>query len=111
VFRVASRVNHSCVPNSHFEWRERERERESGGGLLIWNSWALVEGEEITVDYGHKSGALGGLKMWYGFVCGCGACTDGESEDGEEKGMDLGEDQEVEEVKRGNGKREMDLEV
>lgn len=90
VFTVASRVNHSCVPNSHFEWREVEGG--GGKGLLIWNSWRLMAGEEVTVDYGHKSGGGGGLRGWYGFVCACGACTDGESEDEDEGEVDINRD-------------------
>lgn len=109
VFATASRVNHCCVPNCWFEWRElplthqnRHTTDEDGdmgvngdggvkgrGGLLIWNSWKILEGEEITVDYGHKNK---GRKEWYGFACCCGGCTDEEGEresdgDGEREGM------------------------
>ncbi|CZR55018.1 uncharacterized protein PAC_04904 [Phialocephala subalpina] len=72
VFETASRINHSCVPNSQYGWRD------SIGRLVVWNRFKLLEGEEVTIDYGHRKNSL-----WsnYGFECTCGRCTDGESED------------------------------
>ena len=40
---------------------------------MFYNRFTLLEGEEVTVDYGHKKGAL--LRM-YGFECQCGGCTE-----------------------------------
>lgn len=67
VFETASRINHSCVPNSQYLWKE------SIGRMLFWNDVKLMEGEEVTVDYGHKPKYLAKI---YGFVCACGGCTD-----------------------------------
>jgi SET domain-containing protein len=68
VFETASRINHSCVPNSHYQWKE------SLGRMVFWNRFKLLEGEEVTVDYGHKKSYLAKI---YGFECSCGGCTDG----------------------------------
>lgn len=70
VFETASRINHSCVPNSHYLWKE------SIGRMVFWNRFKLLEGEEVTVDYGHKKKYL---EKIYGFECQCGGCTDSES--------------------------------
>ncbi|PBP19348.1 set domain containing protein [Diplocarpon rosae] len=86
VFETASRINHSCVPNSHYLWKD------SLGRMVFWNRFKLLEGDEVTVDYGHKTKYL---KRIYGFDCHCGACTksgsDGVSSSGSErnKGGDL----------------------
>lgn len=74
VFETASRINHCCVPNAWYEWRE------SIGRLVVWNRFKLLEGEEVTIDYGHGKKDL---RENYGFECSCGACTDFEPEDGE----------------------------
>ena len=67
VFETASRINHSCAPNSGYLWKE------SIGKMVFWNWSKLLKGEEVTVDYGHEKGQL---KRIYGFECQCG----GESE-------------------------------
>jgi len=67
VFETASRINHSCVPNSAYTWKERS------GRMVFYNRFKLLEGEEVTVDYGHKKGQL---KRIYGFECQCGGCTE-----------------------------------
>ncbi|KAL3422133.1 set domain-containing protein 5 [Phlyctema vagabunda] len=67
IFETASRINHSCVPNTEFAWHE------SLGRMVYTNRFALFEGEEITIDYGHKKGYL---KKYYGFECDCGGCTE-----------------------------------
>ncbi|PBP25912.1 set domain containing protein [Diplocarpon rosae] len=66
VFETASRINHSCVPNSHYLWKD------SIGRMVFWNRFKLLEGDEVTVDYGHKTKYL---KRIYGFNCHCAACT------------------------------------
>lgn len=63
VFEAASRINHSCVPNSGYVWKEKI------GKMIFWNQFKLLEGEEVSVDYGHKKGQL---KRIYGFECQCG---------------------------------------
>jgi len=72
VFETASRINHSCVPNSSYTWKDRT------GRMVFYNRFKLLEGEEVTVDYGHKKGQL---KRIYGFECGCGGCTEWSSPD------------------------------
>lgn len=67
VFKVASRFNHSCVPNAEFAWDCDK------GRMEYFTAFKLLEGEEITIDYGHKKGFL---KKYYGFECDCGACTE-----------------------------------
>lgn len=71
VFETASRINHSCVPNSQYVWKE------GIGRMIFWNRTKLFKGEEVTVNYGHKKNYL---KNIYGFECTCGACTDSELE-------------------------------
>ena len=66
VFETASRINHSCVPNSHYLWKK------SIGRMVFWNRFKLLGGEEVTVDYGHKKKYL---EKIYGFECQCGGCT------------------------------------
>jgi hypothetical protein len=67
VFETASRINHSCVPNSQYVWKE------GSGRMVFWSRFKLLEGEEVTVDYGHKKKYLARI---YGFECACGGCTD-----------------------------------
>lgn len=71
VFETASRINHSCVPNSHYLWKT------GIGRMVFWNRFKLLEGEEVTVDYGHKKKYL---EKIYGFECQCGGCTDSGSD-------------------------------
>ncbi len=81
VFETASRINHSCVPNSHYLWKE------SIGRMVFWNRFKLLEGEEVTVDYGHKKKYL---EKIYGFECQCGGCTDSGSEARSSSGSESG---------------------
>jgi hypothetical protein len=67
VFETASRINHSCVPNSSYVWKDKI------GRMVFWNQSKLLEGEEVTVDYGHKKAQL---KRIYGFECQCGGELD-----------------------------------
>jgi hypothetical protein len=67
VFETASRINHSCVPNSLYTWKE------GIARMVFWNRFKLLKGEEVTVDYGHKKKFLSRI---YGFECACGGCTD-----------------------------------
>ncbi|KAE8451346.1 hypothetical protein EG329_003975 [Mollisiaceae sp. DMI_Dod_QoI] len=71
VFETASRINHCCVPNSEYGWRESIKR------LVVWNRFKLLEGEEVTIDYGHGKKSL---RENYGFDCDCGVCTDPELE-------------------------------
>lgn len=67
VFEVASRINHSCVPNARFRWDEET------GRMDYYTTKKVLEGEEVCIDYGHTKGRL--LK-YYGFECACGGCTE-----------------------------------
>ena len=74
VFETASRINHSCVPNSNYSWVPQG---DGGSGrLMFWNMVKLSAGDEVMVSYGHH-------RMWlkriYGFDCDCGGCTDSSS--------------------------------
>jgi hypothetical protein len=83
-FETASRINHSCVPNSSYRWRE------SIGRLAVWNRFKLLEGEEVSIDYGHGRRVL---RSNYGFECDCGGCSEVELEsDGETQGDEYGLD-------------------
>jgi SET domain len=86
VFETASRINHSCVPNSHYIWKE------AIGRMIFWNRFKLLEGEEVTVDYGHKKKYL---EKIYGFECQCGGCNETssntKSSSGSESGCGRGE--------------------
>jgi hypothetical protein len=79
VFETASRINHSCVPNSSYSWKE------GIGRMVWWNRFKLLEGEEVTVDYGHKKKYL---EKIYGFECCCGGCTDSGSDARSSSGSD-----------------------
>lgn len=67
VFEIASRINHSCVPNARFRWDEE------AGRMDYYTVKKVLEGEEVCIDYGHTKGRL--LK-YYGFECMCGGCTE-----------------------------------
>jgi hypothetical protein len=71
IFETASRINHSCIPNCGYVWKE------GVGRMVFWNRTKVLKGEEVTVDYGHNRNQL---KRIYGFECMCGGCTDLESE-------------------------------
>ena len=45
--------------------------------MVFFNRFKLMEGEEVTVDYGHKKKYL---EKIYGFECQCGGCTDSASD-------------------------------
>jgi len=79
LFETASRINHSCVSNSSYVWKD------SVGRMVFWNLCKLLEGEEVTVNYGHKRIYL---KRIYGFDCDCGGCTDPGSEISSEGSVD-----------------------
>jgi hypothetical protein len=53
--------------------KDEEGQGSKKGRMVFYNRFTLLEGEEVTVDYGHKKGAL--LRM-YGFECQCGGCTE-----------------------------------
>lgn len=66
ILEMGSRFNHSCVPNTQFKWNTEKGMMEYRAGHKI------LQGEEITINYGHKRGHL---KRYYGFECDCGSCA------------------------------------
>jgi hypothetical protein len=109
IFDVLSRINHSCVPNSSFVWcdprhdempfasstqlvethdpisQDEKEEVAEVGRMMVFNSFSLMSGEEITIDYGHS---VAWLRKWYGFDCACGCCTDGSDSSSDESVLD-----------------------
>lgn len=73
VFEVASRFNHSCVPNACFAWNEKL------GVETIYAIKDISVGKEITLSYVDPL-YDGSARMWelwhYGFECDCPACGD-----------------------------------
>lgn len=79
VFETASRINHSCLPNCQYAWKDRI------GKMVFYSCFALRAGEEVTVDYGHSRSALSRI---YGFECMCGGCTDSGSDGRSSRGSE-----------------------
>lgn len=75
VFRIASRINHSCRPNAHIAWRPRMKR------MVLHAVEAIPKGSEVCIDY--RGGGDGetrterrsGLQSDFGFVCGCELCS------------------------------------
>lgn len=91
VFETASRINHSCVPNSSYSWALQGDGE--GGTLVFRNMVRLSAGDEVTVSYGH---IRAWLKKIYGFDCDCGGCEESVgtgNEIGQEKEVDADEDE------------------
>ena len=69
----ASRINHSCVPNSHYSWNDNIRR------LTVHAVKDIHEGEEITVSYCSGFRTLEGRRRKlkpYVFTCLCPACQE-----------------------------------
>ena len=69
----ASRINHSCIPNSHYSWNENIRR------LTVHAVRDIPEGEEITVSYcsGFRTLKERRRKLKpYVFTCLCPACQE-----------------------------------
>lgn len=74
VFYLPSRINHSCVPNTHYEFNPR---LERGTYHAVHD---IAAGEEIYISYIHGGTRVRGwrqerLDVW-GFKCNCPACED-----------------------------------
>lgn len=73
VFEIASRFNHSCVPNACFAWNEKL------GVETVYAIKDIAAGEEITLSYVDPLYDVS-ARMWelwhYGFECDCPACGD-----------------------------------
>ncbi|KAF8424472.1 hypothetical protein EV426DRAFT_598086 [Tirmania nivea] len=76
IFEIASRFNHSCLPNAHHVWKQER------GVMEVTATSDIPEGTEITMSYlalseffrPHKA-RQGILEERYGFRCDCGACA------------------------------------
>ena len=51
VFQIASRFNHSCVPNAFFTWNRMLNMNGNVGALTIHAILPIAAGEEISVSY------------------------------------------------------------
>lgn len=76
VFFLPSRVNHSCIPNAHYEFNPT---LERGTYHAVRD---IQKGEEVFISYIHggtrvKSWRQPKLDVW-GFVCTCPACENSE---------------------------------
>ncbi|KFX91231.1 hypothetical protein V490_06014 [Pseudogymnoascus sp. VKM F-3557] len=72
VFRLASRFNHSCIPNTHNAYNSTIRKE------TFHNIRDIEAGEELTVSYVNicsRSERQARLSKW-GFECTCPACED-----------------------------------
>ena len=73
VFRIASRINHSCCPNASYIWNERI------GCLSVHAVKPISIDEEVTINYvstlfdrHYRQQKL----ERYGFICACPACDE-----------------------------------
>ncbi|EHA46020.1 hypothetical protein MGG_02943 [Pyricularia oryzae 70-15] len=71
VFRNASRLNHSCVPNCHFSWDRVTRT------CLVHAITDVSPGDELTVAYDSRGTAQTTAEMetTMGFRCACPRCS------------------------------------
>ena len=75
VFRIASRLNHSCRPNAHIAWQSQRKR------MVLHAVVAIPKGSEVCIDY--RGGGDGetrderrsGLQSDFGFVCTCALCS------------------------------------
>lgn len=88
LFSVASRFNHSCVPNVHYEHVRLPSSPRPGAAdvMILYALRDIEEGEELTLNYGSTGGNKQGENDWhvgtrrarlrrkYGFVCDCALC-------------------------------------
>lgn len=73
VFRVTSRLNHSCAPNAWANWNSRTQR------MTVHALGALPAGEEVRVDYRGADGETradrrAALLTDFGFACSCSLC-------------------------------------
>lgn len=74
VFTQASRINHSCRPNTHNDYNA------ALGQLTVHAAKAIAAGDEITVSYlGHEGSERAvrqrNLRSRFGFDCTCSLCA------------------------------------
>jgi len=72
IFPVVSRLNHSCTPNAHVEFRKEL------DAMLVHADAAIQEGEEVCISYIHVCATCEErqeLLSNFCFVCRCSACS------------------------------------
>jgi SET domain-containing protein len=72
VFPTISLINHSCLPNSHYDWNESLEMQ------TIHVTRDVSAGEEITICYtdsGNATTRQAYLKEHFGFDCSCQVCS------------------------------------
>ena len=81
VFRVASRLNHACVPNACLAWNARTRR------ITVHAIAPIREGDEVTVSYsmleeggGTRAARQSMVRKRFGFECLCAQCAVAESD-------------------------------
>ena len=74
LFALSARINHSCLPNARWCWREDK------GCLHIFAMRPLKPGEQITVAYSkryaRRTARLKLLQEQFRFVCTCSLCSE-----------------------------------
>ncbi len=80
IYEFASRINHSCIPNTTRGFSSSYFP-DQDGHIIFVALRDIKEGDEITTDYLSAAGTTEQrrelLKEHHGFVCGCQACVDG----------------------------------
>ncbi|TLD21896.1 hypothetical protein PspLS_08060 [Pyricularia sp. CBS 133598] len=71
VFRNASRLNHSCVPNCHYSWNRAART------CLVHAITDVPPGDELTVAYDSRGTVqtMADMETTLGFRCACPRCS------------------------------------
>jgi hypothetical protein len=73
IFPIICRINHSCLPNSHYTWSPSARR------MSVYADADILEGAEIVVSYIRPLLARSDrqAQLWesFNFACGCSACT------------------------------------
>jgi SET domain len=83
VFLTASRINHSCNPNTQHTWNSKLSME------TIHATQVIAKGEEITISYiGEGEFKTRNEKFWgsFGFVCSCDLCSLPEAERSDREG-------------------------
>lgn len=73
IFCDWSRLNHSCIPNAHFNWNDNLKQ------LTVHALRDIAEDEEITISYldTHKHYLARTVQLLkdFGFICYCSLCS------------------------------------
>lgn len=72
IFLETARINHSCRPNAQHAWNDKLKR------MLVHAVRNVQEGEEITLSYvagGPSDARKEHIETYFGFDCGCEACS------------------------------------